>query len=267
MRRLGALGAAALLAAALAPVLGPRAACADQASAALVVDTGERVLRLCVTLPDEPVSGIELIELAAEQHGLAYSLGFGGKAVCSLAGVGPEGSDCFADYPRFWGYWRGDGQGGWTWSSVGAGSTEVEAGDVEGWSWGEGDDGESHPRPPATRFEQVCRAEASPAPSPSPTRSEAPPARSPGAAPSAPSPSPSARAEGHREREPSPTPRAEPTVSTAETASASTSALEPSPARATGPPEGGLGAGPLLAAGLAGTLAVAGYAVRRRRAR
>jgi hypothetical protein len=109
-----------------------------------------------VALPDPSVSGIELIELAGQQHGLDYGFGYGGNAVCRLDGVGSEGGDCFSEHPDFWGYWRGDGSGGWTWSSSGAGSTTVEDGDVEGWSWGSGQDGDTHPRPPATSFSSVC---------------------------------------------------------------------------------------------------------------
>jgi hypothetical protein len=150
---------AALLFGALPVALGASVACAAESQhAALVVDTGDGEVALCVELPDDPVSGIDLIRLAGEQHDLQYTLGYGGEAVCKLAGVGPEGDDCFADYPNFWGYWRGDGDGGWTWSSTGAGSTTVEAGDVEGWSWGSGQDGSSHQQPSATTLEAVCGA-------------------------------------------------------------------------------------------------------------
>ncbi len=163
-----ALTAVALTSAVVAPVgLASTSACAREGDrAALVVDTGERVRTLCVQLPDSEVSGIELIELASDQLGLDYTLGFGGEAVCRLDGVGVEGGDCFADFPRFWGYWRGDGSGGWEWSSVGAGSTTVSPGDVEGWSWGEGTDGQTHPSPPAATFDGVCTgADATPTPS------------------------------------------------------------------------------------------------------
>lgn len=161
--------AALVCAAVLVPVgLGAPSACAgEDARAALVVDSGQRVRSLCVELLDGSVSGIELIELAAEQHGLDYALGFGGAAVCRLDGVGVDGGDCFAEFPLFWGYWRGDGSGGWEWSSVGAGSTTVEPGDVEGWSWGEGADGQTHPAPPETAFEDAC-PEQGPSPEPSP---------------------------------------------------------------------------------------------------
>lgn len=145
------------------PIAGPlSAACAAPGSAALVVDTGEATSAYCVALPSSSVSGIELIQLAGEQHGLQYSLGYGGGAVCQLEGVGPDGQDCFAEHPDFWGYWRGDGSGGWAWSGTGAGSTTVEAGDVEGWSWGSGQDASTHQQPPATTYGSVCGAPPAP---------------------------------------------------------------------------------------------------------
>ncbi|MGI8774060.1 MAG: hypothetical protein ACR2KQ_03425 [Actinomycetota bacterium] len=137
-------------------IAAPNVACAAESSAALVVATGGTTYRYCVSLPAASVSGIDLIRLAGEQHGLQYSLGYGGRAVCQLAGVGPEGDDCFADHPNFWGYWRGNGSGGWNWSSTGGGSTTVRSGDVEGWAWGRGQDGNTHPRPPATTYGSVC---------------------------------------------------------------------------------------------------------------
>lgn len=132
-------------------------ACAAEGnSAVLVVDTGESSYRYCVGFSSSSVSGIELIRLASEQHGLQYSLGFGGQAVCRLQGVGPDGDDCFADDPYFWGYWHGTSSGGWSWSSTGAGSYRVEPGDVEGWSWGTGQSGDTHPQPPPTTYGSVC---------------------------------------------------------------------------------------------------------------
>ncbi|MFN2389498.1 MAG: hypothetical protein ABR575_07860 [Actinomycetota bacterium] len=159
MNRRAALLAPALLAGVLLPVAGvPGRACAASTGsrAALVVDTGAGVHRLCVELDRTRVSGLRLIELAGAQHGLDYRFGHGGAAVCRLAGVGTDDGDCFAEYPDFWGYWRGDGGGGWPWSGSGAGSTVVEDGDVEGWSWGSGNDGSTHPRPPTMAFASVC---------------------------------------------------------------------------------------------------------------
>lgn len=154
----------AVTSATVMPVGMPTVACAGTGDrAALVVDTGDSAHRYCVALPDDSVSGTELIVLAAEQHGLSYRFGYGGDAVCMLAGVGTSGGDCFERYPDFWGYWRGDDSGGWSWSGSGAGSTRVTDGDVEGWSWGSGSDGNSHPAPPRTTFASVCPAAPPPA--------------------------------------------------------------------------------------------------------
>ena len=156
--------ALALCAGAAAPVSMASLACAGEGgTAALVIDTGSAVTTYCVALPDSSVSGLELVELAGEQHGLDYSLGFGGEAVCRLEGVGPEGDDCFGEYPEFWGYWHGNGSGGWDWAGTGAGSADVGDGDVEGWSWGTGDNGSNHQAPPETEHADVCPPAEAPA--------------------------------------------------------------------------------------------------------
>jgi LPXTG-motif cell wall-anchored protein len=137
-------------------------ACAAEAEgphAALVVDTGAKVLGYCVALPAKGASGLDLIRLAARQHGLSYKFGYGGQAVCMLAGLGSEDEDCFERGEPYWGYWHGTPSGEWTWSSVGARSFTVEEGDVEGWSFGTGTTGSSHPQPRTeASLEAVCGA-------------------------------------------------------------------------------------------------------------
>lgn len=114
-----------------------------------------------VARADETVSGLELIELAHDEYDLQYEFGHGGRAVCELANV-PEDApeECLQSGEPFWGYWRGDGNGGWTWSGSGAHSSEVRHGDVEGWAWGEGFDGSSHQKPGGEderiTFSSVC---------------------------------------------------------------------------------------------------------------
>ena len=143
-------------------VAAPAACAAEGPHAVLVVDTEQSggQYRYCVALPDNSVSGIELIELANQQHGLQYRLGYGGNVVCQLAGIGYDSDECLKSGPEFWGYWRGDGSGGWDWSSTGGHATTVTDGDVEGWAWGTGNDGSTHPAPPETTFESVCGAPA-----------------------------------------------------------------------------------------------------------
>ena len=198
-RRLAAtlLVAAALLVVAMPAASGGAAACAAATGphAALVVDTGSRSTAYCVALDAPTVTGIHLIQLAAAQHGLTYGLGFGGQAVCRLQGVGPAGDDCFADYPRFWGYWHGgghtgqEGQGGWTWAATGAASATVGSGDVEGWAWGTGDSSATHPMPPRVGIDAICAPVARPTTQPTTPPSVGAASVAPSrAAPSAPSP-------------------------------------------------------------------------------
>ena len=155
-----ALAALAVAAGLLAPVAGPApAACAgDGPHAGLVVSHDGRTLALCVALDAERVTGLHLIELAGEQHGLDHAFGYGGQAVCRLDGLGTASETCFEeDDPFYWAYFRLEG-GRWTYSPVGAGSTLVEDGDVEGWAWGTGG-ASSHPRPPLRSFADVCGEE------------------------------------------------------------------------------------------------------------
>ncbi len=165
-----AVACAAFLAALFTP-LGPAAsgqvACAAEEGprAALVVDTGGNVYRLCVRLDATRVSGLHLIELASSQYGLTYRFGEGGQAVCMLANVGATGDDCFGEHPYFWGFWVGDGSGGWSWSGSGAGSVSVGEGGTHGWSWDTGDGPSTHRPPPRTTHRSVCPAPEKPDPS------------------------------------------------------------------------------------------------------
>ncbi|MDP9227377.1 MAG: hypothetical protein M3P18_26730 [Actinomycetota bacterium] len=206
MRLRAALAAVALCTALLPWAIGPApGACAAEAPhAALVVSTGTTVHRYCVALDGSSVSGIHLIELAHDQYGLSFRSD--GGALCMLAGVGPAQGDCFSGYPSFWGYWRGDGSGGWKWSALGAASTVVHSGAVEGWAWGSGDDGATHPPPPETTFTSVCGAPTpavTPAASASPTlRPQQSPSPKPSAAASTPAPSPRGSPGNHRPHHP-----------------------------------------------------------------
>ena len=162
MRKLWALAPAlGLIAVVLSPVTitSPPACAASRNHAALVVDTGASVRRYCVGFSEDSVSGIELIRLAHEQYRLSYKLGYSGQAVCMLSGVGSEEEECFEAGEPYWGYFRGDGSGGWIYSAAGPASTSVEPGDVEGWAYG-GGNASSHPRPPDTTYTSVCGASA-----------------------------------------------------------------------------------------------------------
>ena len=255
-------------------VAGPvGAACAGEgARAALVVDTGTAVTAYCVALPGDSVNGIELVELAGEQHGLDYSLGFGGEAVCRLEGVGPEGDDCFGEYPEFWGYWHGNGSGGWTWAGTGAGSASIEDGDVDAWSWGAGDNGSNHQQPPPTEYSYVCAV----APSSLPAKTDRPEGESrrapPAPAPAAPAPGvvaeapePDGASPGRRPRRagrdrPVPSPSPPPVAAGPTPAPSSLAARPANDEDETGPPVTGL-----LGHGAAAALAGAVWSGTRRR--
>jgi hypothetical protein len=260
-----------------APALGviagtaPLACAATDQRAALVVDTGGEARSYCVALGAASVSGTDLIRLAHEQYGLDYRLGFGGRAVCRLANVGVDGGDCFGAYPDFWGYWHGDGSGGWSWASGSAAEWTVDAGDVEGWRWGPGQDGATHAAPPATRETDVCpRQEPSPEPSPEPNQGGG--GRGHGAQPSpSPTPSPSGDrrpndrgGDGADDRHTAtPTPTGTPTPSST---GAPPVVLAGGPGPPTTPSEGGA-TGPVAAVAAVLVLGAAGAVlVRRRRA-
>ena len=104
------LAAALLVGAAWVGVLAPAAvrsapACASGGPhAALVVATGAGTPRAyCVALDAPEVSGLHLIVLAHEQHGLSYAFGNGGLAICQLAGVGSVGERLLRRLPRLLG--------------------------------------------------------------------------------------------------------------------------------------------------------------------
>lgn len=253
------VAAALLVGAALTPVTlpavtgaAPACAAATGPHAALVIETGARDLRLCVALDAPTVSGTHLIELAGEQQHLSYGFGSGGQAVCRLAGVGPDGDDCFADYPDFWGYWRGDGHGGWTWSSTGAASTTVDDGDLDGWVWGSGDAGSTHPKPPSLTVADVCAA---PSPSPAPTMpasTHAAPASTP---PSTAASVEASAAASHRRSSPAPSPRTHTASSSAPPSVVAVAAADQGPP----PTSGGPGPGLLLALAIGAALAGGGW--------
>jgi lamin tail-like protein len=151
----------------------PVCAAAPANHAALVVthatQSGTQTKTFCVVLDAQSVSGIHLIELAANQFGLSYVLAdFGefGSAVCALDGVGFPADPCFGPFPGpFWGYYVGDGSGGWVSASVGASSRTLTSGDIDGWVFEE--PGVGLPR---LAFGDVCVTLTPPPPPPAPGR-------------------------------------------------------------------------------------------------
>ena len=126
--------------------------------AAIVVDTGSGPVARCVEFAGESISGLQALTAAGFSPEVQGFSGEGG-AVCRLNGVGcPPGNSCLTcQAPSYWAYHRAAaGAGGYTYSSVGAGSTSVRNGDVEGWRWGTG-------AAPAFRsFASVCPLQPTP---------------------------------------------------------------------------------------------------------
>lgn len=187
--RLGRFVGAALLATVLAAggAAGrPAPAASDEPNhAAVVIDTGDgKVRKFCLAFPEESISGVEALR-RIDADPVFASYGSKGEAVCALCGVGCPSSNCFCDGSKFWAYHRaGPGGEKYTASRVGASSTEVRDGDVEGWRWGSGE------APPPATVSEVCdvpeppaRTSSSATTSPSTT---APPATTTTTAPPAP---------------------------------------------------------------------------------
>jgi hypothetical protein len=158
-----ACGAAVVMAAPL--VQAPTAAAAAQPRnrAAVIVDTGQEVKRVCVRFDEETLSGAEILR-RAEVDAVFASYGAKGDAVCALCGVGCPSDNCFCDRNRYWSYSRAEeGRTTFTKSSVGASSTRVGNGDVEGWRWGTG------AAPQFASVEVVCGEVAAESSQPAPT--------------------------------------------------------------------------------------------------
>ena len=108
--------------------------------AAVIVDTGQTVKKICVRFSEDSISGKDLLDRAGVDP--VYRTYSGeGVAVCALCGKGcPPDSSCLTcGGNSYWAYHRApSGTTTFTASSRGAGTTSVRDGDVEGWRWGTG---------------------------------------------------------------------------------------------------------------------------------
>jgi hypothetical protein len=132
----------------------------DENQAGLVVVFGDgRVEQRCVTFAEDSISGYDLLQ----RSGLPLSVEAGaiGPTVCS---IGKEGcsfpaESCFCRCQGgpcvYWSYWRLQADGAWSYQSLGAGNTQVRAGDMEGWRWAAGTMQDAE-EPPALSFAAVC---------------------------------------------------------------------------------------------------------------
>ena len=148
---LSAAGAAALAAA----FLSIRPAHAALHHAALVVEhSSGRVITRCVGFVEDQISGLQLIQRSGVEY-QAQTFGSMGSAICQLDNEpSPVPSDCFGSGP-YWQYSRRQAAG-WQPSAVGASSSRVHDGDMDGWRYAAG----SGQAPPNIAFAGVCSAPA-----------------------------------------------------------------------------------------------------------
>jgi hypothetical protein len=221
-----AVVAGAVLAAPAAPSQAAPTQASDCSGVTVVVDfasLGGGDKTRCA--PGDPDSGVAALRGAGfEPTRAAQESGY---FVCRIDGK-PANDPCQRASPEdaYWSYWRAKPGGTWTFSNEGAGTSDPEPGDVEGWAFGAGD-------PPSTP--PPARRKASPAAAPTPQRTTAAPAQAPSAPSAAPRPTrtstaPSAVASTGRSTAP-----ASPRGSTPASASAGASA---SPATPTEPSAG-----------------------------
>lgn len=132
--------------------------------AGLVVVHGDGTVETrCVGFAEETLSGYDLLA----QSGLALrsEVTSMGQTICALDNEGcDESSTCFCQCQSspciYWSYWQLDGET-WRYASLGAGSTTLRDGAVEGWVWTEGRIGQDAERmPPPLTFDDICTADA-----------------------------------------------------------------------------------------------------------
>ncbi|MHB8685211.1 MAG: hypothetical protein ACYC9X_12905, partial [Dehalococcoidia bacterium] len=144
--------------------------------AALVVtfSNGTPTKRFCVEFTEPSISGLELLQ----RSGLPVVTSGGGlgAAVCAIDGVGSTDASSYSTclgHGSSWAYYQ-YAAGAWRLSPVGASTTVVSDGAVEGWAWG------SNAKPDAPGL--IC-PDQTPTPAPLPTPTAQAPTPSPAASP------------------------------------------------------------------------------------
>jgi len=134
------------------PVAHATTACAAGAHhAALIIDTGDRVVRRCVAFDEESISGQQMLDRADVD--VVYSNKYSEAFICSILGVGNDQAHCpNSDANSNWVYWQAAaGSNVYLRPNQGASRTKVHDGDVEGWHWQTG-------LPPYTPASEICPA-------------------------------------------------------------------------------------------------------------
>lgn len=144
-----------------------RATAEDGRAGLVIVDADGAVTTRCVATAAEGISGYAALlasglDVEAAQSGL-------GSAVCRIGATGCPADDCFCRCRggaecRYWSYWR-QTDGNWQYAPVGAGSTRVRPGAVEGWVWGPGAVNRAAP-PPDLTFAEICAEQPATTPAP-----------------------------------------------------------------------------------------------------
>ena len=141
--RVARLGLALTVALGASSIAMPVAVAAPSVNrAAVIVETSNGTNRIVIEFTEDSITGIEALRRAGAEPVLYSYSGVGG-AVCRLFGVGRDsGADCLGGTggdARYWAYFRSaSGTSSFKYSSIGAGSTTVRDGDVEGWRFGTG---------------------------------------------------------------------------------------------------------------------------------
>ncbi|MBA3946419.1 MAG: hypothetical protein H0X37_17880 [Herpetosiphonaceae bacterium] len=172
-RLLVVFGFAAVVLAGSLVAAAPQPAAASH-RAGIVVQFGDgHVATACIAFAGPSISGFDLLQQSGLQ--IVAQTDGGNALVCKIDQQGctfpnqaclcqcAGGTAC-----RYWAYWHLNA-GHWQFSTLGASSTEVQSGGVDGWAWGGGSVA-SGSQPPLISFDQICSAPALPTTVP-PTRS------------------------------------------------------------------------------------------------
>jgi hypothetical protein len=141
----------------------------NQIGLVVIHGDGNRVTR-CIEFSEPELRGYDVLQRANLE--LSIDANSMGTTICRIDGEGctvPQ-EDCFCgmnqDPPRYWSYWQVE-NGQWTYSNLGASSTIVKPGSIEGWVWGTGDEDEAQSPQPYS-LDMIC-APATATPQPTPT--------------------------------------------------------------------------------------------------
>jgi len=120
--------------------------------AGLVIEhSSGRLLTRCVAFAEAQITGMQLIERSNVSY-QAQTFGSMGSAICQLDGE-PSSvpSNCFGNGP-YWQYFHW--QGGWRQSMLGASSSMLRDGDIDGWRYADG----AGQAPASVSFAAICSA-------------------------------------------------------------------------------------------------------------